>query len=91
MPPRQKPENMRNKLFNGMDVSDQPKNKDTQNIKVKPMGYRIDGMLVTPNLVVICTKCGFRVVSIHWVVSCVEFKDVRCVVKCVGIVGFDDE
>lgn len=57
MPPRQKPENMRNKLFNGMDVSDQPKNRDRQNIKVKPMGYRIDGMLVTPNLFVILTKC----------------------------------
>jgi hypothetical protein len=57
MPPAQKPENMSNKLFSGMESDDQPMNRDRQKARVKPMAYRMDGMLVTPNLVVVLAKC----------------------------------
>jgi hypothetical protein len=91
MPPRQKPENMSSKLSSGMDVSDQPKNRDRQKARVKPMAYRMDCMLVTPNLFVIVAKCCLRVVSIQGIVSPVEFKYIRCVVKCISERWLDDE
>lgn len=57
IPPRQKPENMSSKLSNGMESDDQPRYPQIQKARVKPMAYRMDCMLVTPNFVVIFTKC----------------------------------
>mgnify|MGYP003661097463 CR=1 FL=1 len=57
MPPAQKPENMSSKLFSGMESDDQPMNAQSKKPAVKPMAYRMDCMLVTPNLVVVLTKC----------------------------------
>lgn len=53
MPPAQKPENMSSKLLSGVVSDDQPRYPQISVLAVKPMAYRMDVMLVTPNLFVI--------------------------------------
>ena len=91
IPPAQKPENMSSKLLSSGMSCDHPRKADRQKAKVKPMAYRMDVMLVTPNLFVVLAKGCLWVVSIHGVVVDCELKDIRCVVQGIGERWFDDE